>query len=111
MAAEPTAVETKTMSDSPNQENASVLSSRDTPDYSNKKPIHQLKPKYKSIPQDSKAIPSGRYRKIIREIEAVLLEITVDGRVTSNPFDWKPTMPTLHAWADHLRLALKELTK
>ena len=69
------------------------------------------KPKYKSIPENWKAISSGRFRKIIGDIEAVLLEISVDGKVNSNPFDWKPTIPTLHAWADHLRSALKELTK
>jgi hypothetical protein len=40
-----------------------------------------------------------------------LLAISVDGKVTSNPFDWKPTIPTLDAWANHLRSALKELTK
>lgn len=27
------------------------------------------------------------------------------------PFNWKPAIPTLQAWADHLRSALKELTK
>jgi hypothetical protein len=73
--------------------------------------IAREKPKYKSIPEDWKAIPSGRFRKIIRDIEAVLLEISVDGKVISSPFDWKPTIPTLHAWADHLKSALKELTK
>jgi hypothetical protein len=69
------------------------------------------KPKYKNIPEDWKTIPSGRFRKALTDIEAVLLEISLDGRVTSNPFNWKPAIPTLQAWADHLRSALKELTK
>ena len=73
--------------------------------------ITREKPKYKSIPENWKAISSSSFRKIIGDIEAVLLEISVDGRITSNPFDWKPTIPTLHAWAGHLRSVLKELTK
>jgi hypothetical protein len=50
-------------------------------------------------------------RRIVKEIETVLLEITVDETVTSNPLELRPAIPTLNAWADHLRSALKELTK
>jgi hypothetical protein len=69
------------------------------------------KPNYKNIPNDWKAIPPGRFRKAIGHLEAVLLEISADGTDTSNIFDWKPTLPTLQAWANHLRSALRDLTK
>jgi hypothetical protein len=113
MSSEWTAVETNTLTDTPEQKNRSGRLLLDTPADRNgeRSGIVREKPKYKSIPENWKAIPSGRFRKIIRDIEAVLLEISVDGKVTSNPFDWKPTIPTLHAWADHLKSALKELTK
>src|SRR4030095_10154986 len=104
-------VETNTVTETPEQKNSSGGLLPDTPvDGSGERiDIAREKPKYKSIPENWKAIPSGRFRKIIGDIEAVLLEISVDGKVTSNPFDWKPTIPTLRAWADHLRSALKEL--
>jgi hypothetical protein len=113
MSSERTAVETNTVPDTPEQKNSSGRLLRDTPVDSNSERISIAleKPKYKSIPENWKAIPSSRFRNIIRDIETVLLEISVDGKITSNPFDWKPTIPTLHAWADHLRSALKELTK
>jgi hypothetical protein len=113
MSSDRTAVETNTVTDTPEQKNSSGRLLLDTPVDGNgeRVGIAREKPKYKSIPEDWKAIPSGRFRKIIRDIEAVLLEISVDGKVISSPFDWKPTIPTLHAWADHLKSALKELTK
>jgi len=113
LSTERTAVETNTVTDTPEQKNRSGRLLVDTPVDGNGDTIGiaREKPKYKSIPDNWKAIPSGRFRKIIGDIEAVLLEISVDGKVTSNPFDWKPTIPTLHAWAGHLRAALKELTK
>ena len=67
--------------------------------------------KYKNVPADWRAIPPGRFTNAIGHLEAVLLDITVDPAVTSNAFDWKPTLPTLQAWADHLRAALNALTK
>ncbi|HWP60277.1 MAG TPA: hypothetical protein VNL14_20450 [Candidatus Acidoferrales bacterium] len=70
----------------------------------------RAKKKYKTVPDDWKAIPPGRFTAAIGHIEAVLLEITVDPCVTANVFDWKPTLPTLRAWCDHLRAALKALT-
>jgi len=113
MSSERTAVETNTVSEPPEQKHSSGRLLLDTPVDGNGERIDITpeKPKYKTIPDNWKAIPSGRFRKIIGDIEAVLLEISVDGKVTSNPFDWKPTIPTLHAWAGHLRSALKELTK
>jgi len=112
LSTERTAVETDTVTDTPEQKNRSGRLLVDTPvdGKCERIAVAREKPKYKSIPENWKAIPSGRFRKIIGDIEAVLLEISVDGKVTSNPFDWKPTIPTLHAWADHLRSALKELT-
>jgi hypothetical protein len=113
MSPEPTAVETNTITDTPEPKSRSGQLLRDTPVGGNGERIGiaREKPKYKSIPENWKAISPVRFRNIIRDIEAVLLEISVDGKVTSNPFDWKPTIPTLHAWAGHLRSALKELTK
>jgi hypothetical protein len=113
MSSERTAVETNTGIDTPEHKNRSgrLLPETSIDGKGEWIGIAREKPKYKSIPENWKAIPSGRFRKIIGDIEAVLLEISVDGKVTSNPFDWKPTIPTLHAWADHLRSALKELTK
>ena len=113
MSSERTAVQTDIVTATSEQKNRSGRLLPDTPVYGNSQRIGitREKPKYKSIPDNWKAIPSGSFRKIIGDIEAVLLEISVDGKVTSNPFDWKPTIPTLHAWADHLRSALKELTK
>ncbi len=113
MSSERTAVETNTVTDTPEQKNRSGRLLVDTPidGISERIAVAREKSKYKSIPENWKAIPPGRFRTIIGDIEAVLLEISVDGKVTSNPFDWKPTIPTLHAWADHLRSALKELTK
>jgi hypothetical protein len=73
--------------------------------------LERQKPNFKHIPEDWKAIPPGRFRSAIGHLEAVLLEISADGTLTSNVFDWKPTIPTLRAWTDHLRSALKELTK
>ena len=113
MSSDRTAVETNTVTDTPEQKNSSgrLLPDTSVDDNGERIDIARAKPKYKSIPENWKAIPSSRFRKIIGDIEAVLLEISVDGKVTSNPFDWKPTIPTLHAWAGHLRSALKELTK
>src|SRR5262245_46821940 len=113
MSSERTAVETNTVTDTAEQKNRSGQPLLDTPvdGKAEQIAVAREKPKYKSIPDNWKAIPSGRFRKIIGDLEAVLLEISVDGKVTSNPFDWKPTIPTLQAWAGHLRSALKELTK
>jgi hypothetical protein len=113
VSSERTAVETNTVTETPEQKYSSGRLLPDTAVDGNGERIGiaREKPKYKSIPENWKAIPPGRFRTIIGDIEAVLLEISVDGKITSNPFDWKPTIPTLHAWAGHLRSALKELTK
>ena len=110
MTSERTVIEVNTVGDTPDQNDGSVQDSVVYRSGERASPTRE-KPKYKNIPEDWKAIPSGRFRKVITDIEAVLLEISVDGRVTSNPFNWRPTIPTLQGWADHLRSALKELTK
>jgi hypothetical protein len=111
--AERTVVEAKTQSDMADERNTSVRLSPNAPAYHNGAwtSVAREKPKFKNIPEDWKAIPAERFRKVIEDIETVLLQISVDGQIPSNPFDWKPTIPTLHAWANHLRSALKELTK
>lgn len=120
MISEQTAVEPKdpkdkeSEADPPDQkENDLPRPSQETAASSNtgRPSLERQKPNYKNIPEDWKAIPPGRFGKAIGHLEAVLLEISADGTLTSNLFDWKPTIPTLQAWADHLRSALKELTK
>src|ERR671922_1586568 len=113
MATEPKIVETNRVNDTSEHKNISVQVSPDTVAHRNGEQSRSVreKPRYKNIPEDWKAIPAARFRKVIEDIEAVLLEISVDGKVTSNPFDWKPAIPTLQAWANHLKSALKELTK
>jgi hypothetical protein len=67
--------------------------------------------RYKSIPENWKVIPPTRLAAAIANIEAVLLEISPDGSLNGNPFDWKPTIPALTRWTQHLRTALQQLTK
>src|SRR5262249_48423992 len=98
MSSERTAVDINTVTDTPEQKNRSGRLLPETPVDGKGERIGfaREKTKYKSIPENWKAIPPGRFRTIIRDIETVLLEISVDGKITSNPFDWKPTIPTLH---------------
>ena len=67
MSSERTVVETNTITDTPEQKNRSGLLLVDTPVDGNGERIGTAreKPKYKSIPENLKAIPSGRFRKII----------------------------------------------
>jgi hypothetical protein len=111
MAAQPTVVDPSPVCDAPDRNNGSPLPLAVTPVHSRKEPIARQKPKYKSTTHASKTIPYGRFRRIVKEIETVLLEISVDGTVSFNPLELRPAIPTLNAWADHLRSALKELTK
>jgi hypothetical protein len=111
MSAVPIAVTTTIVNDVVDQTPAAPLALHEKTASSDKEPVAQQKHKSKGITQASKTIPSGRLRRIVKEIETVLLEITVDETVTSNPLELRPAIPTLNAWADHLRSALKELTK
>lgn len=76
------------------------------------KPIHfsPAKRKYKSIPEDWKALPQGKFLQVISHLEAVLLEISVDGKASRDRGDLQLSTATLQRWADHLRKALKQLT-
>lgn len=65
--------------------------------------------KYKSVPQNWKALPETKFRKIIAHIESVLFEISTDG-ANVNCLEGKTPPSTLNHWADHLRDALKALT-
>jgi hypothetical protein len=93
-----------------NQESRPLKSAPLTPD-PDRLNSEKKRPAYKSIPETWKTIPPGRYSNAIGHIEAVLLEISADGTTSSNPFDWKPSLPTLQVWADHLRSALRDLTR
>jgi hypothetical protein len=66
---------------------------------------------YKMVPESWKALPPQRLEKAISHLEAVLLDITTTADLSENPFDWKPTLPTLEKWVEHLRHALRELTR
>ena len=76
------------------------------------KPATMLtKRKYKNVPEDWKSIPESRFLQAIAHIEAVLLDISPDGRLDASPADGLRTIPKLNLWATHLRRALKELTR
>jgi hypothetical protein len=106
MSAVPVAVTTTIVNNVLDQTTAAPLGLHEKAVSSDKERVAQQKHKYAS-----KTIPPRRLRRIVKEIETVLLEITVDETVTSNPLELRPPIPTLNAWVDHLRSALKELTK
>jgi hypothetical protein len=66
-------IETNTVTDTPEQKNRSDRLLPETPvdGKGERIGIAREKPKYKSIPENWKAIPSSRFRKIIGDIEAV----------------------------------------
>ena len=111
MSAAPIAVTTTIVKELVDQTTAAPLALHEKAASSDKERVSQQKHKSKGTNHASKTIPSGRFRRIVKEIETVLLEISVDGTVSFNPLDVRPAIPTLNAWADHLRSALKELTK
>jgi hypothetical protein len=47
---------------------------------------------------------------VISDLESVLFEISADGASVNFP-EGKISVPTLNRWAEHLREALKALTK
>lgn len=65
---------------------------------------------YKSVPDNYKVLPEAKYRKVISDLETVLLEISTDG-VGFNTPDGKISASTLKNWAEHLRDALETLSK
>ena len=79
-------------------------------DNANSKTHHGEKPRYKLVPEDWKSLPTGRFRRAVSHIEAVLFEISADGTQFSHPANGQLAAKTLNRWADHLRAVLKELT-
>jgi hypothetical protein len=75
----------------------------------NNEPAPTKKP-YKSVPDSYRALSEAKYRRVIADLETVLLEISTDG-VGFNTPDGKISASTLKNWADHLRDALETLSK
>ena len=65
---------------------------------------------YKSVPETHKALSDRKYREVLSNIEAVLLEISTDGIGVNTP-DGKISPATLRRWAGSLRNALETLSK
>ncbi|HXG51447.1 MAG TPA: hypothetical protein VNN77_08600 [candidate division Zixibacteria bacterium] len=65
--------------------------------------------KYKSVPENWKAVPEARFRQVISHLESVLFEISPDGSSVHLP-QGSNAGPALQRWAAHLRDALKALT-
>ena len=71
-----------------------------------------VKPQYKSALEEAwKKIPADRFWRAIAHIETVLLSISTDGGPTVNEFNGVGPAGALNHWAEHLRSALKELTR
>ena len=68
------------------------------------------KKRYKSVPESYKAFSETKFRKVVADLESVLLEISADG-VGINVPDGKISASTLNRWADRLRDALETLSK
>lgn len=69
-----------------------------------------MKQSYKSIPETYRALSSGKYDKIISDLESILLDISADGNGLNSP-DGKISDFTLRRWAECLRNALETLSK
>ena len=68
------------------------------------------KRKYKSVPENWKALSETKYRKVISDLESVLFDISADGVGINTP-DGKISASTLNRWADRLRDVLEALSK
>ena len=66
--------------------------------------------KYKSVPESYKALSESKFRKVVSDLESVLLDISADGIGINTP-DGKISASTLNGWAEHLRDALETLSK
>ena len=66
--------------------------------------------KYKSVPDNWKALSESNYRQVIANLESVLFDISADGVGINTP-DGKISAVTLNRWAGHLREALEKLSK
>ena len=72
--------------------------------------ISAPKIRYKSVPENYKALSESKYHRVIGNLEAVLLEISTDGIGLNTP-DGNISATTLNSWAQHLRDALETLSK
>jgi hypothetical protein len=68
------------------------------------------KKNYKSVPEHYKVLSDTKYRKIVADLEAILLDISTDGVGINTP-DGKISTWTLKNWAQSLRNALETLSK
>jgi hypothetical protein len=66
--------------------------------------------RYKSVPENYRALSESKYHRVIGNLEAVLLEISTDGIGLNTP-DGNISSATLTSWAEHLRDALETLSK
>jgi hypothetical protein len=69
-----------------------------------------LRKRYKSVPENWKALSETKFRKVISDLESVLFDISADGVGINTP-DGKISASTLNRWADRLRDALEALSK
>ena len=68
------------------------------------------KKRYKSVPENWKALSQTKFRKVISDLESVLFDISADGVGINTP-DGKISASTLNRWAERLRDALEALSK
>jgi hypothetical protein len=68
------------------------------------------KPKFKSVPETHKVLSESKYRRVIWDLESVLLDISTDGIGINTP-DGNISPSTLNSWAEQLRDALETLSK
>jgi hypothetical protein len=68
------------------------------------------KPRYKSIPESYKALSETKFRRVVSDLESVLLDISADGIGVNTP-DGRISTATLNSWAEQLRDALETLSK
>jgi hypothetical protein len=69
-----------------------------------------VKPRFKSVPETHKVLPEAKYRRIIADLESILLDISTDGIGINTP-DGNISPSTLNSWAEQLRDALETLSK
>jgi hypothetical protein len=68
------------------------------------------KAKFKSVPETHKVLSETKYRRVISDLESVLLDISTDGVGINTP-DGNISPSTLSSWAEQLRDALETLSK
>ena len=66
--------------------------------------------KFKSVPENWKALSETTFRHTVADLESVLFEISADGVGINTP-DGRISAATLNRWAEHLRNALAALSK